>query len=103
MSEADRALNLLGLATRAGSVLPGTERVRDAARAGRLVLVILAADASDNSRGKLVPLLEVRRIPYLIRYERAQLGGATGKPPLSAVGISDPELARRLRELLAGH
>lgn len=102
MSGAERALNLLGLAARAGSVLPGTERVREAARHDGVAFVILAADASENSRGKLVPLLQVRRIPFLILFERDRLGAAIGKPPLSAVGITDPELARRLRELLAG-
>lgn len=101
MSEAERALNLLGLAARAGSVLPGTERVREAARHGKLVFAILAADASDNSRGKLVPLLEARRIPFLIEFERVRLGAAIGKAPLSAIGVVDPVLARRLRELLA--
>ena len=75
--------------------------MREAARSGRLQLAVLAADASDNSRGKLVPLLEARGMPYVIRFERDRLGGATGKPPLSAVGITDPALARRLGELLA--
>lgn len=101
MSGATRALNLLGLAARAGSVLPGTERVREAARSNRLALALLARDASDNSRGKLLPLLQARRIPFLIAFERVQLGGAIGRSPLSAVGITDPALAQQLGQLLA--
>jgi len=97
---AERALQLLGLAARAGSVVPGTERVREAARNSGLVLVLLARDASENSRGKLVPLLQARRIPHLTEFERVQLGGAIGRAPLSAVGITDPALARRLAQLL---
>lgn len=101
MREAERALKLLGLAARAGSVLPGTERVREAARAGKLVFAMLAADASENSRGKLVPLLEARRIPFIFCFERDALGDAIGRSPLSAVGITDPALARQLRKLLS--
>jgi ribosomal protein L7Ae-like RNA K-turn-binding protein len=93
-------LQLLGLAARAGSVVPGTERVREAARNDELVLVLLARDSSENSRGKLLPLLQARRIPHMTEFERVRLGRAVGRPPLSAVGIADPGLARRLEQLL---
>ena len=93
-------LRLLGLATRAGAVLPGTERVREAARAGELQFALLAADASDNSRQKLVPLLDARRIPYAIAYDRDALGAAVGRSPLSAIGITEIKLATRVREML---
>jgi ribosomal protein L7Ae-like RNA K-turn-binding protein len=90
------------MAARAGAVLPGTERVREAARAGSLYLAILAEDASDNSRGKLEPLLQAVNIPYVRRFGRAELGAAIGKAPLSAVGVVDRPLADRLQALLAG-
>lgn len=96
----DRSLALLGMATRAGAVVTGTERVREAARAGTLQLVVIAADASDNSRGKLLPLLIARGISHVIRYERNELGAAIGRGPLSAVGVMDASLAARLLALM---
>lgn len=102
MNGTRRALNLLGLAARAGSVLPGTERVRAAAREGSLALALMARDASDNSRGKLLPLLQARQIPFLIAFERKELGGAIGRAPLGAVGITDSALAGELAKLLGG-
>lgn len=93
-------LSLLGMATRAGAVVTGTDRVREAARAGTLQLALLASDASDNSRGKLLPLLTVRGISHVIRYERNELGAAIGRGPLSAVGVVDAALAGRLLTLL---
>ena len=101
MRTAEQALNLLGLAARAGSALPGTERVREAARGGKLIFAILAADASANSRGKLEPLLAALAIPYVIRFDRVELGAAVGRAPLGAVGVIDPSLGRRLQSLLA--
>jgi len=97
---ADRALGLLGLATRAGAVVPGTEQVREAARAGKLRLALIASDASDNSRGKLLPLLAARGISHVIRFERSELGAAVGRGPLTAVGVVDAALAARLLILL---
>ena len=96
----DRALGLLGMATRAGAVVPGTERVREAARAGTLHLAVMASDASDNSRGKLLPLLTARGISHVIRYERNALGAAIGRGPVSAVGVVDAALADRLMAIL---
>jgi hypothetical protein len=55
---------------RAGAVVPGTDRVREAARGGRSGAGHHGGDASENSRGKLVPLLAARGIPHVVRYER---------------------------------
>jgi ribosomal protein L7Ae-like RNA K-turn-binding protein len=88
------------MATRAGSVVPGTERVREAARAGTLQLAVVASDASENSRGKLLPLLIARGISHVIRYERDELGAAIGRGPVSAVGVTDAALAARLETLM---
>ncbi len=93
-------LRLLGLATRAGAILPGTERVREAARAGDARLVVVAGDASGNTRDKLIPLLEARRVPYALACDRARLGEAVGRPPLGAVAVLDPSFAARLHQLL---
>jgi ribosomal protein L7Ae-like RNA K-turn-binding protein len=90
---------MLGLAERAGAVIPGTGRVREAARAGRVRLVLLASDASRNSRDKLEPLLRAAGLPFATVADRARLGVAVGKAPLSAVGITDAALARRIGQL----
>jgi ribosomal protein L7Ae-like RNA K-turn-binding protein len=99
MGRPDPALSLLGLAARANALVWGTERVRDAVRGGEVLFVIVAADVSDNSLDKLVPLLEKRGVPHVVRFDRAQLGDAVGKAPLSAVGLTDASFAARLKDL----
>ena len=96
----DAVLRMLGLAARAGAALPGTDRVREAARSGDLEFTLVASDASDNSRNKLLPLLEARRIPYAVAFDRGALGAAVGKPPVSALGITDRKLGMRVKEML---
>ena len=100
MPAADRVLGLLGMAARAGAVISGTDRVREAARGEGVRLVLLARDASANSREKLVPLLTARGISHVIRYDRNELGAAIGRGPASAVGVMDRKLADRLQVLL---
>lgn len=100
MAGSDPALRLLGLAARAGSVVPGTERAREAVRSGEAKLVLVAADASQNSREKILPLLEAKRVPYIVRFDRDDLGAAIGKAPLSAIAITGAQLAERLRQIL---
>ncbi|HUE96985.1 MAG TPA: ribosomal L7Ae/L30e/S12e/Gadd45 family protein [Longimicrobiaceae bacterium] len=95
-------LDVLGLSARAGALVSGTGAVRAAAREAKVHHVVLAADAAEGQRRKLIPLLDARRIPYSIGFTRAELGAATGRPPVSAVGIDNPKLAGRARELLAG-
>jgi ribosomal protein L7Ae-like RNA K-turn-binding protein len=96
------ALRLLGLAARAGVLLPGTERVREAARSGNLRFAVVAEDTSDNSNDKLLPLLRKRRVPHVVAFTRNQLGAAVGRGPLSAVGIAEHRLAQQIRALLEG-
>jgi ribosomal protein L7Ae-like RNA K-turn-binding protein len=90
---------MLGLAERAGMVIPGTARVREAVREGRVRLVLLASDASRNSRDKLEPLLQAVGQPFGVIADRATLGAAVGRAPLSAVGITDRRMANRIGEL----
>lgn len=98
----ERVLRLLGLAARAGSIVPGTDRVRAAARRDELHLALIAGDASLNARDKLVPLLEVKGIPHWVSFTRSDLGAAVGRSPLSAIGLLDPSLAERVGELIGG-
>ncbi|HEU5210243.1 MAG TPA: ribosomal L7Ae/L30e/S12e/Gadd45 family protein [Longimicrobiales bacterium] len=100
MGATEPVLRLLGLAARAGAVLSGTERVREAARAGALHFVLVADDISANTRDKLIPLLTSRSVPHREVATRAVLGGAVGRPPASALGITDAGLARKLEQLL---
>jgi ribosomal protein L7Ae-like RNA K-turn-binding protein len=94
-------LRLLGIAARAGEIVPGTERVREGLRARHVRLVFLAADGSAEQRRKLIPALRAGEIQYVTRYDRAALGAAVGRSPLGAVGVTSGPLAERLVVLVS--
>jgi ribosomal protein L7Ae-like RNA K-turn-binding protein len=81
-------------------VVPGTQQVREAVRAGRVRFALVAEDLTATGRDKLIPMLESREVFYTVGYTRAELGRAVGRGPLAAVGVMDAGFARRLRALL---
>lgn len=95
----ERVLGLLGIAARAGAVVMGTERVRERIRNGDVRLVVVASDASNNSRAKVLPLLQALRLPYMVAFSRAELGAAVGKSSLSVLAVTRESLAARVAEL----
>jgi ribosomal protein L7Ae-like RNA K-turn-binding protein len=87
---------LLGLGLRAGNVVVGVAGVRAGLQRGTLACVVLAADAGPRTIEKVVRLAEARNIPVLRGPVAEQLGAGLGKPPVQAVGVTDPALTRGL-------
>jgi len=98
---ARRVLEVLGLCARAGALVTGTEAVRQAVREERVHRVILAEDVAPGQRRKLLPLLQARAVPSHTLFSRVELGSAVGRGPVSALGVTDRNLARRLGELVS--
>lgn len=94
-------LDLLGLAARARAFVHGTDATRRGVRDGEVAGVLLAADTSPTQSKKLVPLLQARGVPYAACLTRAEMGAASGLGPVSALGFTDRNFARRALELAA--
>jgi ribosomal protein L7Ae-like RNA K-turn-binding protein len=95
-----KLLGLIGLGARAKNVVVGVDRVKDAVRRGKVRVVFVAPDASENSRDKVLPLLEARRVVVFEGLSAEALGNAVGKASTVAVGVTDAALARGLRRLV---
>lgn len=87
---------LLGLGLRAGNVVIGVAGVRAGLQRGKVYCVVLAGDASQRTIEKVARLAEAKRVPVLRGPEANELGAGLGKPPVQAVGVGDPALARGL-------
>ncbi|HEX9292523.1 MAG TPA: ribosomal L7Ae/L30e/S12e/Gadd45 family protein [Gemmatimonadales bacterium] len=92
----DRLTRLLGLGMRAGNIVVGVAGVRAALQRSTVVCVVLAQDASQRTVEKVERLAVARRIPVLRGPAAEQLGAGLGRPPVQAVGVTDPALARGL-------
>lgn len=90
------ALALLGLAHRAGAVAVGTEACRRALREGAACLVLLASDAAEGQIGKVRNLARHRGVRQREVADRRRLGAAVGRPPTTAVAVTERSFAQEL-------
>ncbi|MGB4430453.1 MAG: ribosomal L7Ae/L30e/S12e/Gadd45 family protein [Limnochordia bacterium] len=94
----DKFYSYLGLATRAGKAVSGEDAVEGAVRRGRVLLMIIARDASQNTRRKFSALARNYQVPAAIAGSKALLGQAMGKAPRAVVGIADRNFAKVIGE-----
>lgn len=89
----------LGLATRAGKVITGSDAVEIGLRREKGFLLILAEDMAVNGAEKLQRLADARNIAIIRIGTREELGHWTGKFERVAILIADKGFADRLMEL----
>ncbi|WP_435921205.1 L7Ae/L30e/S12e/Gadd45 family ribosomal protein [Paenibacillus sp. DYY-L-2] len=88
-----KMLSRLGLATRAGKLLTGDELVLKTIRSSEAKLVIVAADASANTRKKFRDKCRAYEVPLIIGFDRERLGSSVGKPERVVLALTDQGFA----------
>ena len=98
----DKVLGLLGLATKAGKVLSGTDMVLDGIKRHKVKLVIIAEDASEKTYSNF----EYECLSRSIQFERygkiEDLSNAIGKVNRAVIAISDINLAEAIIKVIHG-
>lgn len=98
----DRIYSFLGLATKAGKEVSGEETCERALKAEKVCLVIVSADASENTRKKFKDMCSYRNVPIRFFGQRDMLGRFSGKEARTVVAVTDPGFAGRLQEMIDG-
>lgn len=95
-------LNILGLANAAKKIVSGETLLKNI-RNGKVSLVLIAANASDNIKKKLTDKCHYYHIQYyIIDVESDVLAKAIGKENRVAVGIIDRGFAKKIKEIIGG-
>jgi ribosomal protein L7Ae-like RNA K-turn-binding protein len=89
-----KVLGLLGLGVRGRLALVGVDRVKEAVKKNEVRVAVVAADASENSREKILPLLVARGVPTIEVPSAAALGQAAGKETTAVIGVIDAQMAK---------
>ena len=92
----DKLLSLIGLAKRAGQCAHGEFRTEEAVKSGEACLVILAQDASGNTKKKFQNMCGYYETQVLTAYTKEELGHAAGRELLAVLAITDEGLARSI-------
>lgn len=80
----------------------GTQAVREATRRGSPGVLVIARDAGENARDRVLPLAEAAGVPWVACGTAASLGRALGRGRTVVAGVVDASLARRVRDLVSG-
>jgi ribosomal protein L7Ae-like RNA K-turn-binding protein len=86
-------LGYLGLGIRAGTVVVGVDAVRRSLQAKEIRCIVVARDASQRAREKVVRLASALGVPQVNGPDAAELGAGLGKPPVMVAGVRDAALA----------
>jgi len=98
------ALDRLGMEARSGKLVNGAERVETAARAGKVHLLIHAADAGEDGRRSLDQAWRVgggEPQGVIFPEPRTILSMALGRENVVHIALTDPAAASRVRHALA--
>lgn len=102
------ALDRLGLEARAGTVVTGSDRIADAARSGKVFLLLHAADAGEDGNRKLDQAYRVGKDAegsdlrgLVIAATRTILSSALGRENVVHIAVTDRGAAKRVGETLS--
>ena len=96
----NKIYSLLGLAMKGHNLVSGETQTLEAVRKGSAGLVIIAEDASDNTRKLFTDKCSYYNVPVFLWGTKESLGRAIGKDMRSSVGICNAGLADSLVSLL---
>ncbi|MBE5941319.1 MAG: 50S ribosomal protein L7ae [Lachnospiraceae bacterium] len=84
---------MLGIATKAGKTVTGEFATEKAVKEGSAYLVIVADDASDNTKKKFRNMCEYYQVTLKVFADKNALGNACGKEFRASLAVIDEGLA----------
>jgi len=85
----NNGLSMVGLATRAGKTVSGEFATEKAIKEGKAKLVIVAEDASDNTKKLFRNKCEYYKVPLFIAGNKDELGMVTGNQSRASLAVID--------------
>lgn len=94
----NRIYSLLGLAMKAGKVASGEFMTEKAVKSSMAYLVIVAEDASANTKKMFNDMCTFYHVPIAVYGTKEGLGAALGKELRASVAVTDEGFAKALKQ-----
>lgn len=91
-----KAMQMISLAMRAGKIASGEFMTETCVKEGKAFLVIVATDASDNTKKKFTDMCKYYEVPILIFADKDSLGHMIGKEFRASLCVNDEGLAEEI-------
>lgn len=95
-----KVLSIIGLATRAGRTVSGEFSTEKETKSGKACLVIVANDASDNTKKKFENMCDFYEVPICFYGNKDTLGHAMGKEFRASLAVLDSGFAKEIMKYL---
>ena len=96
----DKVLGMIGLAKRAGKVATGEDICSRAVKGGKSKLIIVACDASENTKKSITDSCRFYNVDYIEAGSKSELGKYTGADSRAVVSINDDNFAKAILDRL---
>lgn len=101
MAQNNKVSSLLGLATKAGKISSGEFMTEKMVKSGKAYLVMVAEDASENTKKKFKNMCEFYEVPICFFSKKISLGHAMGKELRASLAVVDEGFAKAIEKQLA--
>ena len=95
-----KALSMISLARKAGKTASGEFATEQSVKSFRAELVIVATDASDNTKKKFQNMCEFYEVPIYFYGDKDTLGHAMGKEFRASLAVNDLGFAKGIMKHL---
>ncbi len=95
-----KLLSMLGLATKAGQIKSGEFSTEKAVKEGKAYLVIVAQDASNNTKKMFRNMCDYYQVPCYFFSEKEQLGHAIGKQFRASLACTEEHFSKTMIQQL---
>jgi len=92
----NKTLGFLGLIAKAGALAYGTFATEKTVKSGKAYLVLIANDASENTKKDICNLCDGHEVPYRIWMNKEQLGTYVGKGERTVLAVTNEGFADAL-------
>lgn len=89
----NKVLSYIGLATKSGNIASGEFQTEKAVKESKAKLVIVAEDASDNTKKMFQNMCDFYKVPIYSLSVKGDLGHAMGKQFRASLAVLDQGLA----------
>ncbi len=96
----DRVLSLIGLAMKAGKVAGGEFSTERAVKSRKACLVIVAGDASDNTKKNFRDACKYYKVPMIEYGSKVSIAHAVGREVRASIAILDTGFAKAIEKLV---
>lgn len=98
----EKIYSFISLAKKAGKVLSGEFACEKAIKAEKTALIIVAEDASENTKKKFSDMCSYREIDIRYFGQKDLLGRYIGKEIRAVVAVTEQNFAIRIKEMIDG-